>query len=198
MGFLDSKLYLILDNMANFLLLNLLWVLFCIPIITIFPSTAALFAVVRDSHKNKNKNVLQPFLCYFRKNFKRSLALSFIWAPAFVILYFNIQILDPLTSVFDFLLMVLIGIVILGFLYTSLYLFPVIVHFELPFKFVIKNAFFIAVSQLKYTLLGLGVLLFTAFLVYQFPVMILFISSYSAYIIYLTCYSAFEKVGAAY
>ncbi len=48
MNILDTKAYQWFEGAANFFLLNLLWLLACAPVVTIFPSTAAMFGVVRD------------------------------------------------------------------------------------------------------------------------------------------------------
>jgi uncharacterized membrane protein YesL len=47
MGFLDSRLYRWLEVFTNFFVLNLLWLLACVPVLTIYPATAAKFGVVR-------------------------------------------------------------------------------------------------------------------------------------------------------
>ncbi|WP_026691487.1 YesL family protein [Alteribacter aurantiacus] len=198
MGFLDSKLYQFLEHIANFFFLNLVWIVCCLPLVTAFPATTAMFGVLRDWHKNDNRAVVVPFLRYFRRNLKTSMVVSLLWTAGFAVVYVNMRIIDPFASLFEFVLMALIGLVIIGFVFTTVYLFPVLVHFELPFRFKVRNAFFISVSQLPYTLLGSAVMLFTAYFVYHWPVLLLFIGTLSGYLMYLICYKAFEKIGAAY
>jgi uncharacterized membrane protein YesL len=59
MNFLDSRLYAIVDRFSNLLILNIFWIVSCIPIVTIAPATSAMYSVVRqwrlhqDSTKEK-------------------------------------------------------------------------------------------------------------------------------------------------
>jgi uncharacterized membrane protein YesL len=89
-------------------------------------------------------------------------------------------------------------LVTFGFFLTTVYLFPVVVHFELPIIQFVKNAFFIAVGQLRFTIRAVGLLLIAAYLIYKIPILMLFISGFVAYLIYAICYEAFSKVGARY
>ncbi|WP_374932975.1 DUF624 domain-containing protein [Neobacillus driksii] len=66
MNIMNSKVYLALELFANFFLLNLLWILMCLPVVTVFPATASMFRVVREWHLYKDSS----FLRYFFLNFK--------------------------------------------------------------------------------------------------------------------------------
>ncbi|WP_332631833.1 YesL family protein [Halalkalibacter flavus] len=198
MKVLDSKLYRIVEVSVNFFLLNLLWLLACLPVITFFPSTIAMFGVIRDWHMKKEVGVMQPFFQHFLKNFKVSVGLTIIWAPLTVILFTNIQLLQPTASIVGLVMTVVIGFILLLFASTSVYLIPVTVHFELPMIQLIQNSFFIAISQIKYTMLSLALLFIAGYLIYQIPIMMIFITSLVSYFIYVSCYEAFKKVGAVY
>jgi uncharacterized membrane protein YesL len=45
---LDTRVYRWMETAMDFFLLNLMWLAVRLPVVTIFPSTAALFGVVRD------------------------------------------------------------------------------------------------------------------------------------------------------
>ena len=47
MSILDSRVYRWSEVAADFFLLNLMWLLACLPVVTAPPATAAMFAVVR-------------------------------------------------------------------------------------------------------------------------------------------------------
>ena len=44
---LEGRFYRRLETVTNYFLLNVLWLLACLPIITLYPATAAMFAVIR-------------------------------------------------------------------------------------------------------------------------------------------------------
>lgn len=45
---MDRPIYRTLESFSNLVILNLLWILMCLPIITIFPATIAMFGVIRQ------------------------------------------------------------------------------------------------------------------------------------------------------
>ncbi|GAE28793.1 YesL family protein [Alkalihalobacillus hemicellulosilyticus] len=198
MTVLNSSLYQTLEKSMNYILLNFLWLLTCLPIVTFFTGTIAMFAVIRDWHMKKDEGVIKPFLKHFKKNIKSSILLATIWLPLTYIMIVNLHLLNPTTSIISLLMTFIIGGLFVIFLYTSLYLFPVFVHFELPVLKLIQNAFFIATSQWKYTIIGLASLLAVGMLLYHFPVLMLFFTSVFSYFIYVICYKSFQQLGASY
>jgi uncharacterized membrane protein YesL len=184
MSLLDSKLYQLVERCVNFFLLNLLWLLACLPVITFVPATLAMFGVLRDWHMKKETNVLKPFIHH--------------WLPLAGLLLANLPLLKPMESIGGFGVTVLIGFMLILFGLTSVYIFPVIVHFDLPVVHLVRNAFLIATSQLKYTSLSVGVIVLAGYFIYQIPVLMVFMTSFTCYAIYVLCYEAFKNVGAAY
>jgi hypothetical protein len=73
---IDGKFYTILLFISNFFLLNLLWLVMCLPIITIFPATAAMYGVVRQWIIHKDPSIFRPFFHYFKENFKQSILIE--------------------------------------------------------------------------------------------------------------------------
>jgi len=70
MNFMNSKVYSTFEVVCNLFLLNLLWLLMCLPVVTIFPATAAMFGVVRQSVLYKDSSIFTSFFRYFKENFK--------------------------------------------------------------------------------------------------------------------------------
>jgi uncharacterized membrane protein YesL len=68
-----------INTLSNFFLLSLLWLLMCLPIVTIFPATASLFAVVRDWKTKSSTHLFSIFFRYFKENFKQSILPGLIW-----------------------------------------------------------------------------------------------------------------------
>ncbi|WP_084040568.1 DUF624 domain-containing protein [Gracilibacillus boraciitolerans] len=66
----ENIFFRILDIFAHFVLLNALWIICCVPIVTIFPSTTALFGVVRKWHTDGHDvGCIRLFFSLFRENF---------------------------------------------------------------------------------------------------------------------------------
>src|SRR5436190_20025512 len=79
MGFVNSRLYRALDAFGSLFLLNLLWLALCVPLVTAFPATAAMFAVVRDWTRDDGNYSLGRFFHHLRANFVQSLGIGILW-----------------------------------------------------------------------------------------------------------------------
>src|ERR671917_1135907 len=79
MNIMDTRAYQWLETATDFFLLNLLWLVACLPVVTIFPSTAAMFGVVRDWTRGRETGVFGAFVLRFRQNLRQSLAVGMLW-----------------------------------------------------------------------------------------------------------------------
>jgi uncharacterized membrane protein YesL len=73
------RLYRFLEVLTNLLLLNLLWLLMCLPVLTVFPATAAMFGVVREWVQKREPSVIRAFFSSFKANFKQSFWIGIVW-----------------------------------------------------------------------------------------------------------------------
>ena len=64
--------------MADLLILNLLWLLCSLPILTVGPATCALFSVTLKIAKDEPVQTLREFFSAFRSNFKQAFVLGII------------------------------------------------------------------------------------------------------------------------
>lgn len=74
----ESPLMRFLSNLADLIALNLIWLICCVPVITIGPSTTAMYCVTRNITKGDWPPVLKTFFREFRSNFKQSLLVFLI------------------------------------------------------------------------------------------------------------------------
>jgi uncharacterized membrane protein YesL len=178
-------LYQILSVFTSFFLLNLLWFLFCLPLITIFPATTALFGTVRKwLTVGFDVGVYRVFIGQFKENFKKSFIIGLFWTVILLILYFDGYIVLQNEFIGKSLLMILLIFFALTFLFTSIYVFFVLVHFDLTIKDTLKNSILLSISQLNYTVLFIGCILLTLILLYYFPFFLIVSGSLLAFCMY--------------
>ena len=67
----DSRVYQILSTAANFIALNILWLLCSAPLLTAGASTAAMYTITRKMARHEYPAVLPDFFKAFRENFKK-------------------------------------------------------------------------------------------------------------------------------
>jgi uncharacterized membrane protein YesL len=196
MNILDSKVYRSLDVFANLLLLNVLWLISCIPLVTAFPATAAMFGVVREWIRDGDYTVLGPFAKHFKANFAQSLLIGVLWLVFGLVLIADFLVIGGIQSELKLLLFGVQALVAFLFLSTSVYLFPLMVNYELGWRGLIRNAFLIAVSQLGTTFACLMIVLLAVVAVLYLQATILVVGSVTAYFIYTLCHRAFLRIEA--
>ncbi|MCR2821535.1 YesL family protein [Lederbergia panacisoli] len=196
MRVLNSWFFDVMETISNFFLLNILWILFSLPIVTIFPSTTAMFAIIRDWKIGKNRNLFSSFTTYFKQYFQQSFSIGFIFIICVGIIFLDFLFIDELSTfmrVLVFSLLLMIGFIQL---FISIYLFPIMVHFELPLKTILKNALFYSFMYFPTTLLSILFIAAIGLLLFLIPIFSIIAFSVTAYTIHLLCYRQFNKTVA--
>jgi len=160
---LDSPVMRFLTKAADLMILNLLFLICCLPIVTIGAATTALYSVTLKMVKNEESYVAKGFFSAFKSNFKISTVLWILTVLAGIIIYVDYYVSPSLPSPFNQIMLFLITVLLVFYLITWLYLFPYIARFENSWKNTIKNAFMIGMANLPFTLL---LVLFVGILVF--------------------------------
>ncbi|MFD1849740.1 YesL family protein [Oceanobacillus bengalensis] len=180
----ENILFRVLDIFAHFVLLNLLWVLFCIPIITFFPATAALVGVSKKwVTEGIEVGTVRIFLRSFKENFKKSLVIGIIWMLAGLILYLDFSILlhteFPMRTVV-FSLLVFASLI---YLFMSVYVLLILVENQLSILHTIRNTLFLSIGYVYYTITFLIIIAVSLLLTLKFPILFMVFGSTLAFIV---------------
>jgi uncharacterized membrane protein YesL len=195
MDVLDSRLYRWLEVFANFLLLNLLWLVACLPVVTVYPATAAMFGVVRDwVRKKEDDGLLQTFLRHFMENFKQSIVIGALWTLFGAALLLDFYLVNQMSSGPRLVVGSLLFLVTLLYVFSSLYLFPVMVHYDASLPLVLRNSLLLSIGHLSTTVQCLLVVAAMAGISVFAPYLVLITGSLTAYIVYRLCDRAFRRV----
>lgn len=170
----DGKAMVFLNRVADLLILNIVYLLCCIPIVTIGASTTALYYITMKMTKDEESYIVKGFFKAFKDNFKQATIIWLIALFAIMVIWGDIWILTKTTFLIGKILLVLIGIIILVLLFTMLYLFPVLARFENTIINTIKNAFLISIVNLPYSILlliimAVPIIFFIFFYYYVLP-----------------------------
>jgi uncharacterized membrane protein YesL len=196
MNFLESRLYRALELVTNFLWLNVLWLVSCLPIFTIFPATAAMFAVVREWVKKREPSITRAFFSFFKENFKQSFWIGFLWLSLGGLWAINVILIGRMPGPARLPLYIFFSFV--GFLYVfaSIYLFPTIVSFDATGPTILKNSLLWSVTQPLITVQCVLVLLASVAVLLIFPATALILGSVVSYTIYWLCNQAFTRAAS--
>jgi len=149
---LDSPVMVILSRVADLVILNLAWLVFCLPVVTIGASTTALYRVTLNMADDKGSSVLRDFWEAFRSNFKKSTLLFLILLVPMAAVVLDLWILlggALPASVFSSVLCILPAVV---FVFATSYVYPLSAQFENTLVGTLKNAFFMSFAHLPVTL----------------------------------------------
>ena len=80
------------NRLADILILNFLFMICCIPIVTIFCSAASMYSVMLRIVRNEEEGVVKPFFRFFGRNFVKSLPYMALLALAFVLVMSGLMI----------------------------------------------------------------------------------------------------------
>ena len=137
--------YSISEWILRFAYVNVLWISFTLlgfVVFGFFPATLAMFTVVRKwVLKETDISVFKTFWLTYKKEFVKGNLLGLIISLFGFFMYSNIRIVEATTVPTFKLLYVPNVIIIVLFLLTLLYIFPMLVHFDVRLKEGIKNSF---------------------------------------------------------
>ena len=197
MNLLDTRVYRWLEVATDFFLLNLMWLVACLPVVTIFPSTAAMFGVARGWIRGKEGGLARAFVSRFRENFGQAMLVGVLWALFGLALVLDFSVAGRLSSGAEVVLKSLLFLATILFAAASIYLFPMMVHYEMGWRSLVKNSLLLSIGRLPTTLAcGLFVAVM-AVLTVMLPILILITGSVTAYVVYGLCDREFRKIDAA-
>lgn len=137
----DAPLMRKLSQFPDLMLLNALWILCSLPVITAGAATTALHAVLQRYVSEEENGIIRPFFRAFGKNFKQS---TLLWLPLLAVV--GLLVLDLLflmEKAEGAQLLLWIPFLLIAALFSILttYAFPLIARYENDTKTVISNAF---------------------------------------------------------
>lgn len=92
----DSSLMVFLSRIADLVILNILWLVCCIPIVTIGASTTAMYHVLRHHQEDAVTSIVKDFFISFRDDFKQStLVYLILLVPTVAVVVNFLMILNP-------------------------------------------------------------------------------------------------------
>lgn len=161
---LDSKFVTIGTKIADLLLLNLYWLLGCLPIVTIGTATIAAFSVTLKMAENaEGTSVTHGFWRAYVKNLRHGIPLTLIAGAVLYSVWLDWQMFEKLEgNPLAFLLLAIIALFLLAVHF--LYIFPLEAGYENRLSVALANSRKICVRFFLRTLSLIGILVIQGFL----------------------------------
>lgn len=155
MNWTDNVVMRALGRLCDFMLLNILWVVCSIPLVTIGASTTALYTVMLKVVKNEEGYIVKGFLGAFKENFKKSTLIWLILAVLGIIIGIDSRVAAGMSSTMRTVFQSIFIIFSIVWLCVVVYVFPLTARYENSIRNTFKNALILSVAKLPYTLLML-------------------------------------------
>lgn len=151
----ENKVFTFLDKVINCVIVSLLWLAFCIPIVTIGASTTALYYTVNKVIRHGRSYLWREFWGAFKDNFKQStlvwlilLVVSAVLGIDYYIMHGMYEAGEPLGKGY----IIFAAFFVIEIMWIS-YIFPYIARFKNSIKETLKNSALIAIANFPKTIL---------------------------------------------
>lgn len=148
----DSPFFEFMNTLAVFIGLNVLFLITCLPVITIGPALSALYTVTLKEARKEQGYIFSTYLKAFKRNFPQSVAAFLIQLVLAFVFVFNAIFWGEQNTVPGNICMLLMTLLLVVLAFSFLYTFPLLARFRNSLKQTLKNSIAIAVTNPKITL----------------------------------------------
>lgn len=151
----DNPVWRFIGKFFDIMLLNILWIICSIPIVTIGASTTAVYYVTLRLVRDEDSGTIRSFFKSFKENFRQA---TIIWLILLVVgfvlgfdLYFFFNMELPIANLRT-VMMAVFGGLTLVYLAVFMYIFPIQARFINSIKRTFFNAFFMSLRHILHTI----------------------------------------------
>lgn len=149
----ESQLMQFLARLCDLILLNIVYLLTCIPLFTIGAATTALYDTVFRMDTEREGKLMATYFHGFRENFRQGTAVWLLLVLYGVATWMNMVRFSDLGGGLGYGLFVLSVIIVLIGLFVAGYAFPLMSRFRYRTGALLQNALLLGISYLPRTLL---------------------------------------------
>lgn len=159
----DNPVMQFISKIFDLVVLNLIFILGCVPVVTIGASISALYYVSLKMVRGEDPYIWQNFWKAFRQNFKQSTIVWLLSLLVFAVLGMDFYIINSQDTTLFAVIRVCLWVVCIFLVSMFLYLFPIISNFVCTVGQAVKNAALMTIGHLPFTVLLLamhGIIIF--------------------------------------
>jgi uncharacterized membrane protein YesL len=150
---LDGKFFSVMSKVADLIILNIIFCLCCIPVITIGPALTALHYVTLKMVKNEESYIIKSFFKSFKDNFRQATVIWLILLAALGIIVGDIKIMLSWETTYKVVFIVIFIFLLVIWSFTTIYIFPLLATFDNTIKQTFKNSLLMSIRHLPKTVL---------------------------------------------
>lgn len=152
---MDNKFFTFMGHVADLVILNLLFIVCCIPIVTIGPAITALYYVTLKMARGEESYIVRPFFKSFKENLKQGIIIWLIVLALILILVCDFLIMSQASGQIYTVVKYGLALIALVLAMVTLYVFPLLAKFDNTIKGTFRNAMLMSIRHLPKTFLML-------------------------------------------
>ena len=191
----DNPIMSGISKIANCILLSILWLIGCIPVITVGVSTSALYYTVEKNIKHDRGYVISSFCHAYKENLKQATVVGVVLLAVETVFLFDFWILDAMNKKgivfgnFCIVFQIFMGLCILYAVWT----FAMLGRFQNTVIQIMKNSFIIMIRHIGSSLVIALFLSFGAIVVWLSPIAVCLMPAITCWLISVPVESVFKK-----
>lgn len=171
---LNSPFFRLITNIGNLILVSILWLIGCIPIVTIGASTAALYYTGVKVIRHGRGYLFSSFLQSYRSNLKQGIVVTLLGILISFVLYMDFRYITALDAAPQYLVAIY-QICMTFFASLLIYLVATMSRFSVSFFQLLKLSVFMMIRHFYYTIVMLVLLITVIILMMAVPFSVLFL-----------------------
>ena len=151
----DNDIWRFIGRLADIMVLNLLWIVFSLPLLSFGISTTALYYCTLKIVKDEDDGNIRMFIRSFKKNWREGLIIWLMLLPILLILLLDHRFFTEVFSdntVLRFFLRGITDALLLLWCFVFLYVWPLLSRYENSWKKTLILALLMSIRHLPYTL----------------------------------------------
>lgn len=174
-------------RLTDLVKLNLLWILFSLPLVTIGCSTIAASSVALRMAENQEGYIFKDFMKAFKANWRQGIPMSFITVFAVWAVWLDFQLFSKATE--HNTIFLIVGVIAAYvFVFTLLYVYPLLARYDNTVLNSLRNSFVISMRYfLRSLLLVIIVAIEVATMIWNYKTMILILIIGPAFVNLTVC-----------
>lgn len=140
-----------MNKIVDLVVLNVCFMISCIPIITIGAGITALYSVNLKMIRNEEAYVFRSYWKAFRENFRQATLSWLVFLAAGAVFICDLRLIPLLTAGFQYIFYAVLVVCGIVYVVEFLYVFPYIARFRDSLWKTFKNAFLIGGTRVGYT-----------------------------------------------
>lgn len=148
----ESKIFQTASLVSTLLLYNILWLICCIPVITIGSATTAMYRIIFNVKERKSTSI-RTFFAAFREDFKKStISWIFLLVFSFAAIFYANSLSIFTDKMMQTVLIAILLLVSCPLIIASVYIFPLLSYYDNTLIQTWKNAFTLGLLRLPQTI----------------------------------------------